>query len=625
MRLIPFVVAAPLSILFCFNFNEAFVKHFLPLKSISASAAKKIITVNELRNLNSPPQGAVYTDDGGQWLYDPNDNTLEDNTGTVIVTATGLRFKRILKDSIVDITWFGADKTGMTDCSTQFRKAQAAGNVYFPTGTYLMSPVDLRTNRKYFGDGMGKTIIKALHTKIKMLWGISTYDFDKSKHAISNMENITISDMTFDYNFNTGWVDYYSVIIFKGHPGNYIKNVKIQRIEFIDNKKQVHPDLIGGNGKDAWSINLSSFADSTQDILVDNCVSRAESHQFVGGGGSYLKRITVTNNYILRPQANGIAFTTVSNKDVTFADFTVTDNTIVDAFGSAILFGNDPGTLRLDGGVQTFTGLLVADNKISFSNYMVYGKSYRTKKSFPYVINLSGAEPYMKNVIIKNNNINVNDDYSGGDICLGKIRSYAFKRAPINILKDIKQPPVNANVEVTFPDSLQDGTKLYHPGTFVKIDQAGIYEIVAVKKKSMTIKLTNWAVHKQSGRVIPSGSQVTFIGGKLEDVQFLDNQITGKKSLRIIPGGRINMLTVRGNNRLAFTMPYPDCIIDNSSLTNNIDFSFSQSNGIINGTMSGNKMLKQGISIDKKIKAINTGITNNSKTIQNNLKMVDNN
>ncbi|RYD87198.1 MAG: hypothetical protein EOP54_29155, partial [Sphingobacteriales bacterium] len=84
--------------------------------------------------------------------------------------------------STINIVSLGADNTGVKDCSALVRKAQEQGNVYFPAGTYLMGPVDVIANRKYYGDGMGKTIIKAKHTKIKVLWGIATFDFDKSGH-----------------------------------------------------------------------------------------------------------------------------------------------------------------------------------------------------------------------------------------------------------------------------------------------------------------------------------------------------------------------------------------------------------------------------------------------------------
>lgn len=67
-------------------------------------------TLNGLRGLNSVQQNSVYrsTDyGGGDWLYDPSDKISTDNTGTVVVSASGARFKRIY-DGPVNLEWFGA-------------------------------------------------------------------------------------------------------------------------------------------------------------------------------------------------------------------------------------------------------------------------------------------------------------------------------------------------------------------------------------------------------------------------------------------------------------------------------------------------------------------------------------
>ncbi|WP_158534851.1 glycosyl hydrolase family 28-related protein [Mucilaginibacter hurinus] len=486
----------------------------------------------------------------------------------------------------INVVSLGADNTGFKDCSDIVRKAQEMGNVYFPAGTYLMSTVDVISNRKYFGDGMGKTIIKSNYKKVKAMWAISTKNFDKSGHPKRNIENVELCDMTLDYNL-TKWIDYFSMIIFKGGPANYIRNVKIQRIEFIDSGKWVHPDANNGKGKDMWSINLSSFASKTEDILVDNCISNAESKQFVAGGGSWLKNITVTNNYIKKPHANGIAFTTVSDGDVTFDGFIVKNNTIVDAFGSAILFGNDPGTDRLNGGKQTFSNLLVANNKIILSDYNVYGKSYRTKKSYPYVVNLSGADPYMKNVTIRDNEIEVKPEYSGGDIALGKIRSYAFKRTPVVAATSFTQPKVNSNVVVKYTP-IDKGT--YIAGSFIKINNVGMYEIVSATATTLTLKLTNWYLKATPGALVPAGSKLYFKGGILENVTFANNKITGSKLLQMVPGGLINNLTLTGNNNVDFSMRYANVIIDNVVIKNNTNLYFRQTDGFIRGNLTGNKM-----------------------------------
>lgn len=75
------------------------------------------VTLAELRSgADSRPEDAYYvTDDGmeGIFLYDQADTATLDNTGTVVVTSGGKRFKRVYAGMVCS-SWFGAKGDGTT-------------------------------------------------------------------------------------------------------------------------------------------------------------------------------------------------------------------------------------------------------------------------------------------------------------------------------------------------------------------------------------------------------------------------------------------------------------------------------------------------------------------------------
>jgi hypothetical protein len=77
------------------------------------------ITLAELRGTPDTTEGYVYyvTDAGqdGHFYYDPGDTTSSDDTGAVVVSSLGQRFKRIMSDGTVNVKWFGAKGDGTTN------------------------------------------------------------------------------------------------------------------------------------------------------------------------------------------------------------------------------------------------------------------------------------------------------------------------------------------------------------------------------------------------------------------------------------------------------------------------------------------------------------------------------
>jgi hypothetical protein len=90
------------------------------------------------------PEGYYVIDPGKEGLYlaDPADTASPDDTGTVIVTASGQRYKRVIETDWVDVAWFGAVGDGHTDDTAAIRAADAAAaalgkRLVFPAGVYM--------------------------------------------------------------------------------------------------------------------------------------------------------------------------------------------------------------------------------------------------------------------------------------------------------------------------------------------------------------------------------------------------------------------------------------------------------------------------------------------------------
>ncbi|MDF2658465.1 MAG: hypothetical protein K0Q94_1256 [Paenibacillus sp.] len=105
-------------------------------------------TIAELRAHASPDPACLYyvMDHGkeGPFYYDPADTLSLDNTGTVVVSTTGARFKRICEDGL-SVTWFGAVGDGATDCTGAFQAvihavgATPSRTVRIPAGVYRIT------------------------------------------------------------------------------------------------------------------------------------------------------------------------------------------------------------------------------------------------------------------------------------------------------------------------------------------------------------------------------------------------------------------------------------------------------------------------------------------------------
>ncbi|NLR59297.1 hypothetical protein HGH93_14365 [Chitinophaga polysaccharea] len=136
--------------------------------------------IAELRtSVNQPVDNTYFSTDRlqeGMWRVDPTDNTSADNTGTVLVNASGQRFKRIV-DSVVNVQWFGTSGLGIQDDYTALQNAiNAANNIYIPAGSYAISkPLQITSSKTISGENSQKSkIIKISNNKL----GSSAPDLD---------------------------------------------------------------------------------------------------------------------------------------------------------------------------------------------------------------------------------------------------------------------------------------------------------------------------------------------------------------------------------------------------------------------------------------------------------------
>jgi hypothetical protein len=125
-----------------------------------------LTTITELRDVTNPSEATVYfVSDPGQegfFVYNPADTTTPDNTGTVIVSASGARFERIVQGEL-NAKWFGAAGDSATDDTAAIQSALDTGQpVFVPAGTYKVTDtLRLKENGQMIrGAGRFRTVIK---------------------------------------------------------------------------------------------------------------------------------------------------------------------------------------------------------------------------------------------------------------------------------------------------------------------------------------------------------------------------------------------------------------------------------------------------------------------------------
>ncbi|RAV11898.1 right-handed parallel beta-helix repeat-containing protein [Paenibacillus contaminans] len=113
----------------------------------AAAGGVETLTLADLRLTSAPDPLTIYfvTDSGkeGYFHYDSSDMSSADNTGTVVVSTSGARFKRMTDGEFVNVRWFDAKGDGITDDTAAMQVAlyAGAGTVFVPDGTYIVDGV----------------------------------------------------------------------------------------------------------------------------------------------------------------------------------------------------------------------------------------------------------------------------------------------------------------------------------------------------------------------------------------------------------------------------------------------------------------------------------------------------
>ncbi len=156
-----------------------------------------LATIAELRAMVTPVSGSVYyvtdTMQEGHFYYDAADTVSPDNTGLVLVSTSGNRFKRIY-DGPVNVKWFGAKGDGSVNDTAAIQAAinslTSGGVVFLPASTYIVSSTLSipYPNVKIMGSG-NSTVIKAANT--------SNYE---TMILASGLNGIEVADLVVDAN-----------------------------------------------------------------------------------------------------------------------------------------------------------------------------------------------------------------------------------------------------------------------------------------------------------------------------------------------------------------------------------------------------------------------------------------
>ena len=120
------------------------------LNTVRAQENQKTITglrSNTPAALSNKTFYVTDPDKQGSFAYDPVDKNTPDDSVMTLVTAEGLRFKRVTDQNSINVRWFGATGNGSADDWYAIQKAinyllvnTAVGRtLYFPAGTYKIS------------------------------------------------------------------------------------------------------------------------------------------------------------------------------------------------------------------------------------------------------------------------------------------------------------------------------------------------------------------------------------------------------------------------------------------------------------------------------------------------------
>lgn len=204
------------------------------LKEISLDTLLKAtdnqITVAGLRALSgfTPFESYLITDEGKEGIFklDKTDDTSIDNLGTILVDASGRRWKRIYEGG-ANITWFGCKLDGIIDDSIPFQNAiNSCNDIYVPSAkTTLVGNIIVNSNKRI--NGYGTLKIKKNSIGLKFLGNNASIDNVKIE-ANSCLYAIYFEGQNLSA----------KNIVFSGSCGHFLFTINSKNISVKENKIQ---------------------------------------------------------------------------------------------------------------------------------------------------------------------------------------------------------------------------------------------------------------------------------------------------------------------------------------------------------------------------------------------------
>lgn len=516
------------------------------LRAILSASAAAVGEVYLASYAGNGPDGAQ-----GAWMWNSLSSATDDS-GTVVRPTDSSGNGRWLREysGPINIRWYGADVTGVTDITALVRLAQIKGSVYFPGGdgtfSYLMCAMDTLSQRQYFGDGAGITIIKvnvgAGCPTNKYTFSISVVDNDGTGHAPRDQVNISLHDMTIDFNRTGGWVAFKPAIWVIGDvPGgaHILKNIDIHNVDFIDSSNVAHP----GGGGDSWGVNYRGYYENLSFSYIR---SYASGHQVLAGGFWGGKNLYIGHIYAYQPQGNGVSVTT--STDPTYATIfdgvTIEDLTFVGPYLSAVYLGAD--ALGSAVGNQTFRNVSVRNVKVTTTSY--------TNNTFVGV-NVKVPEGGMSNFSIETAQLFMDTGSSIGSFQAAAVPATdQYGRSAMTTASNFTQPALGANVTVALTpgQGTWQGYPVFIAGSNVAIATGGYYKVVSISTDNVVMTLLDAWNHAAPGATINAGSAVTAYGGSVNGLTIYNGQIPADEEPIIALDGTLSNVAVYGNvgNRL---------------------------------------------------------------------------
>lgn len=325
-------------------------------------------TIAQLRTLTDSKVntiGLFYCIDNGKegwWKYDSTDTTSTDNLGTILVTSTGKRLKRIIEDYIYP-EWFGAKGDGIIDDTTFLQNTLDYSSNYpvILSNSYLISnTININYNNTkiiglknnlisgdiYWGftiKNVNNTFIDGVNIKSTKIADYSSTSESGAPQGIANgglifhytsngyvVENITIKNCSFSSPY--GSINAIKLAGNRNNIGGYLNNVLIENCRFTD-VGRIAIEILGSsilNRFDYSNIKITncyfknigiksvygmavSFSGNGNYNSVSNCyINNAKDIALENAGASYTKFI---NNTFENLDSGCVLFTIQSNDD----------------------------------------------------------------------------------------------------------------------------------------------------------------------------------------------------------------------------------------------------------------------------------------------------------------------